>query len=169
MTATRAVTDPPRGVLFVCTGNIFRSLTAEYALRRELARASSSIAVHSAGTEDYPHVVARIVRDYLLEKGLDVRPHRRRTVTAEMLAQPAQLVVAMSVEHQRALDASFALRAPLYTEICGAGSVALPDVEEAVADYRENPAAVAAHVRATIDRIIELAPRLAERLVRSER
>ena len=156
----------PERVLFICTGNIFRSLTAEHALRRELLRARSAIAVHSAGTEDYPHVVARIVRDYLLDKGLDVRAHVRRTLTAEMLAQPRQIVVAMSVEHQRALDTSFDLRAPLYTEICGVGSEALPDVEEAVADYRENPAAVAAHVRATIDRIIELAPQLAARIAR---
>ena len=40
---------------------------------------------------------------------------------------------------------------------------ALPDIEEAVLDYRTNPAAVDAHVRATIDRILEL-PRLAARL-----
>ena len=166
MTTVGINETPPRSVLFVCTGNIFRSLTAEYALRRELA-ARGSITVHSAGTEDYPHVVARIVREYLLEKGLDVRAHSRRTLTAEMLAQPAQLVVAMSVEHQRALALAFGFRAPLYSEICGVGHEPLPDVEEAVADFRENPAAVAAHVRATIDRIIALSPRLAARLERS--
>jgi protein-tyrosine phosphatase len=44
-------------VLFVCTGNIFRSLTAEYVLRRELGP-NSRIVVASAGTDDYPHVVA---------------------------------------------------------------------------------------------------------------
>ena len=167
MSATHEGRAAPERVLFVCTGNIFRSLTAEYALRRELVRARSATVVHSAGTEDYPHVVARIVRDYLLEKGLDVRAHLRRTLTRELLAAPNQLVVAMSTEHQRALEAAFAFRAPLYTEICGAGAEPLPDVEEAVADYRENPAAVAAHVRATIDRIIELAPQLAARVTRA--
>ncbi|TMH71623.1 MAG: low molecular weight phosphotyrosine protein phosphatase, partial [Betaproteobacteria bacterium] len=45
----------PVVVLFVCTGNIFRSLTAEYALRRELG-AQSAVAVASAGIHDYPHV-----------------------------------------------------------------------------------------------------------------
>jgi protein-tyrosine-phosphatase len=165
VTAVGVDDAPPRSVLFVCTGNIFRSLTAEYALRRALP--GSPIVVHSAGTEDYPHVVARVVRDYLLEIGLDVGAHARRTLTAEMLAQPAQLVVAMSVEHQRALALAFGFRAPLYSEVCGVGHEPLPDVEEAVADHRENPAAVAAHVRATIDRIVALAPRLAARLART--
>lgn len=43
-------------MLFVCTGNIFRSLTAEHALRRAL-QARTGIHVSSAGTDDYPHVV----------------------------------------------------------------------------------------------------------------
>jgi len=33
-----------------------------------------------------------------------------------------------------------------------------------VLDYRTNPGAVTAHVRFTIDRIVELAPRLARRI-----
>jgi protein-tyrosine phosphatase len=71
-------------VLFVCTGNIFRSLTAEYALRRELGE-GSGVVVASAGTEDYPYVVRQNVRDYLLSKGLDVSAHRRRTLTPQIL------------------------------------------------------------------------------------
>ena len=70
-----------RRVLFVCTGNIFRSLTAEYALRRALGD-GSDLLVASAGTEDFPHVIRPVVRDYLLARGLDVTPRRRRTLTA---------------------------------------------------------------------------------------
>jgi hypothetical protein len=40
----------------------------------------------------------------------------------------------------------------------------LPDIEEVVLDYRSNAAAVDAHVRQTIDTIIELTPRLARAL-----
>ena len=53
-----------RQVLFVCTGNIFRSLTAEYALRAALG-ARRDIVVASAGTEDFPYVVRPLVREYL--------------------------------------------------------------------------------------------------------
>jgi hypothetical protein len=53
---------------------------------------------------------------------------------------------------------------PLFLEACGEAAGALPDIEEVVRDYETNPASVDAHVRATIDRIVALAPKLAARL-----
>jgi protein-tyrosine-phosphatase len=154
-----------RQVLFVCTGNIFRSLTAEYALRDALGSASG-IVVASAGTEDFPYVVRPVVSGYLLARGLDVRSHRRRTVTAEMLRE-AGLVIAMSTEHRSVLAEQFHCRdVPLFTEACGLPGEPLPDIEDVIPDYATNEAAVRAHVRWTIDRIIDLTPRLAERLLR---
>lgn len=149
-------------MLFVCTGNIFRSLTAEHALRHAL-RGKAHIDVASAGTDDYPHVVRPNVRDYLLSRGFDVGQHQRRTLTSEIL-QASHLVVAMSTDHQAFIRERFGHTAPLFLEACGELGEALPDIEEAVLDYRTNPAAVDAHVRATIDRILELTPRLAARL-----
>jgi protein-tyrosine phosphatase len=146
-------------VLFVCTGNIFRSLTAEYALRRELGP-GSRIVVASAGTEDYPHVVRPNVRDYLLSKGIDVRTHQRRTLTHDILSR-SDLVVAMSTDHQRFMLERFGIRTPVFLEACGGVCEALPDIEEVVTDYRTNAAAVDAHVRKTIDLILEAMPRLA--------
>jgi protein-tyrosine-phosphatase len=156
-------------VLFVCTGNIFRSLTAEYALRAALrGLGCEHHLVESAGTEDYPHVVKPLVSDYLLRRGLDVREHRRRTLTSQMLEQP-QLVIAMSTEHVETLRERFRCPgAPLYTTACGLDDEPLPDVDEAVPDHQNNPREVAMHVRAIIDRIIELSPRLARRLTEAE-
>jgi protein-tyrosine phosphatase len=147
-------------VLFVCTGNIFRSLTAEHALR---ALVSSDLEVVSAGTEDFPHQVRANVRDYLRQKGFDVSAHRRRTLTREIL-DDADLVVAMSTDHAEFIEKRFGVKPLLFLEACGLEAAALPDIEEVVADYRTNAAAVDAHVRMTIDRIVELAPRLAERI-----
>jgi protein-tyrosine phosphatase len=153
-----------RRVLFVCTGNIFRSMTAEYALRDFLGN-RTDILVASAGTEDFPHVVSPLVRDYLLVRGLDVSRHRRRTLTAELLQEPGP-VIAMSTEHRSVLAEHFNYRdAPLFTEACGLPGGPLPDVEEAVKDYQMNLVAVEAHVRMIIDRIIELTPQLANRLL----
>lgn len=156
--------EPRIRVLFVCTGNIFRSLTAEYALRDVLG-ARRDIIVASAGTEDYPYEVRPLVRDYLLTRGLDVSGHRRRTLTRQILEE-ANMIVAMSTEHRTTLAAQFDWRdVPLFTEACGIGSEPLPDIEEVVMDYKTNYAAVELHVRWTIDRIIELTPRLAGRLL----
>ena len=149
-------------VLFICTGNIFRSLTAERALRHALGE-RSNIHVSSAGTVDFPHVVAPNVREYLLSKGFDVSRHQRRTLTEAILAE-SNLVIAMSVDHRDYLRSRFGHEAPLFLEACGEPAEALPDIEEVVLDYATNRAAVDAHVRATIDRILSLTPRLAARI-----
>ena len=153
-----------RRVLFVCTGNVFRSLTAEYALRHVLG-APNNILVASAGIEDFPHVVHSYVKDYLLTRGLNVSRHSRRTLTAQILQEPGP-VIAMSTEHRSALAECFNRRGvPLFTEACGIPGELLPDVDEAVRDHKTNPIAVGAHVRMIIDRIIELTPQLANRLL----
>src|SRR5690348_7753918 len=85
-------------VLFVCTGNIFRSLTADVALRALLAH-RADVHVSSAGTDDFPHEVRPRVSSYLRTKGFDVSAHRRRTLT-QALVDGSDLVVAMSTDHQ---------------------------------------------------------------------
>ena len=149
-------------VLFVCTGNIFRSLTAELGLRHAL-RGRAGIHVSSAGTVDFPHVVAPNVRDYLRSKGFDVSRHQRRTLTQAILLE-SHLVIAMSVNHRADIRSRFGRAAPLFLEACGEPGEALPDIEEAVLDWQTNPAAVDAHMRATIDRILALTAVLAYRL-----
>jgi protein-tyrosine phosphatase len=151
-----------RRVLFVCTGNIFRSLTAECGLRHAL-QDRCDIHVSSAGTVDFPHVVRPNVRDYLLSKGFDVSRHQWRTLTEAILKQ-SHLVIAMSTDHRACIRDRFGHSAPLFLEACGELGGSLPDIEEVVLDYPTNQAAVDAHVRATIDRILSLAPRLAARL-----
>jgi protein-tyrosine-phosphatase len=103
------------------------------------------------------------VRDYLLSKGFDVSRHQRRTLTQEILEE-SNLVVAMSTDHHAHILQRFGRRSILFLEACGELADALPDIEEAVPDYRTNKAAVDAHHRATIDRILLLIPRLADRL-----
>lgn len=149
-------------VLFVCTGNIFRSLTAEYALRHAL-EGRADVHVSSAGTEDFPYVVRPNVLEYLRSKGFDVTRHRRRTLTDAILGE-SQLVIAMSTNHREFLQRRFGHAAALFLEVCGEAGEALPDIEEVVHDHQTNTAAVEAHVRATIDRILLLTPRLAARL-----
>lgn len=151
-------------VLFVCTGNIFRSLTAEHGLRQAL-QGRADVHVSSAGTVDFPHVVRPNVRDYLLANGFDVSRHQRRTLTEAILGE-SHLVVAMSTDHLAYIRERFGRPAALFLEACGEADEALPDIEEAVLDYRTSPAAVDAHVRATIDRILSLSKTLAARLDR---
>jgi protein-tyrosine phosphatase len=145
-------------VLFVCTGNIFRSLTADYALRGLLA-ARADIEVRSAGTDDRPHLVWPYVAGYLKSKGLDVSGHRRRTLT-RAIVDDSTLVIAMSTDHRDHIRERYSRAVPLFLEACGEGADWLPDIDEVVPDWRNNQAGTEAHIRLTIDRIIELAPRM---------
>jgi protein-tyrosine phosphatase len=151
-----------RRVLFVCTGNIFRSLSADVALTSLLAE-REDIQVSSAGTVDYPHVVRPYTREYLLSKGYDVSGHSRRTLTRAMVEE-SDLVVAMSTDHQATIGERFGREVPLYLEVCGEAAAWIPDIEDVIPDYGTNRVAVEAHVRMTIDRIVELAPRMAENI-----
>lgn len=148
-----------RQVLFVCTGNVFRSLTAEYALRR----LRPDLSVASAGTSGRADVVPPEVADYLLAKGIDVRAHRRRTLTREILEQ-THVVIAMSTDHRDFIHAYFARRVPLFLECCGEAPEGLLDLHEAIRDFRTNRSAALAYLHRTIDRIVEGMPRFASRL-----
>ncbi len=154
--------EKPYRILFVCTGNIFRSLTADRAVRALLAD-NPRVHVSSAGTDDYPHVVRPYTMGYLMAKGYDVSDHRRRTLTQEILDE-SSLVVPMSTDHQQYIREKFSRETPLFLEACGEPADWLPDIEDVIPDYLTNRRAVEAHVRSTINRIVDLAPGLVQNL-----
>jgi protein-tyrosine phosphatase len=117
-------------ILFVCTGNIFRSMTAEYALKAILDP-RSPIRVSSAGTAALPQEMHPDVRAYLVQRGMDPSHHQQRKVCAELL-HATDLVVAMSTDHQSFLFDTFRYRAPLFNEVCHGRSEPLLDVWEAI-------------------------------------
>jgi protein-tyrosine-phosphatase len=123
----------------------------------------TDIAVASAGTQGHPEVVPPEVAEYLVQKGLDARAHPRRTLTRQIF-DAAHLVIAMSIDHREFIRVHFGRSVPLFLECCGSHPCALPDLEEAVSDYRSNRAAAISYIRGTIDRIVELTPRLAGRI-----
>jgi protein-tyrosine phosphatase len=102
-------------ILFVCTGNIFRRMTAEYALKARLDP-RSPIWVSSAGTVTLPQQMHPDVRAYLVQRGVDPSPHQQRRVSAELL-RASDLVIAMSTDHQAFLVDTFQYRAPLFHDV----------------------------------------------------
>ena len=96
-------------VLFVCTGNLCRSPMTEALLRARLARdeARRDWQGGSAGvwTADGRPASAYAVEE-MSQRGIDLRGHRSRNVTREMMAE-ADLVLAMTRQHAEALGAAF--------------------------------------------------------------
>jgi protein-tyrosine phosphatase len=120
-------------ILFVCTGNIFRSLTAEYALKAMLDP-RSPLRVSSAGTVAIPQQMHPDVRAYLMQRGMDPSQHQQRRVSAELL-RASDLVIAMSTDHQAFLVDTFQYRAPLFHEVCHGRSEPLLDIWEAISTW----------------------------------
>jgi protein-tyrosine-phosphatase len=123
-------------ILFVCTGNIFRSMTAEYALKARLD-SRSPIRVSSAGTVAIPQQMHPDVRAYLVQRGVDPSPHQQRRVSAELL-RASDLVIAMSTDHQAFLLDTFQVRAPLFNDVCHGRSEPLLDIWEAIPTWETN-------------------------------
>jgi len=89
---------PDSLLLFVCTGNICRSPMAEYLLRARLGPdsrwrvASAGVSAPAGLPASEPAVAA------LREKGIDLRPHRSRALSRELI-DDALLIVVMTAAH----------------------------------------------------------------------
>lgn len=145
-----------KSILFVCTGNIFRSMTAEYALKAALG-ATPAYRVSSAGTQAIPQDMVPFVLERLHQRGLNPLAHRQRRLTAEILAQ-ADLVVAMGLDHQSFLWRHFDYEAPLFNQICFGKAEPILDIWEAVPDDLHDYSTVAAYGMSVVDYICEAMP-----------
>ena len=154
-------------ILFVCTGNVFRSLTAEYALKHHLG-GDGRFHISSAGTRYAPEIEVRDdVAAYLLGKGLDVSGHERTLVSPELL-QETDLVVAMNLDHQEILRQRHGIEVPLYMDLCGFGPEPLLDVDDLSTPAEFYTPEAIAHIEGIIDEIVAAAPKLSARLLAAQ-
>ena len=115
-------------VLFVCQGNLYRSVASE-AIFKEKLRLSApdwqEWRVESAGTwadEDFPPTPEMLT--VMAKRGIDVADHRSRMVTAEIMSDFA-LILTMERGQKEALQIEFpfaARRTFLLSEMCGANA-----------------------------------------------
>ena len=151
-----------KSVLFICTGNIFRSLVAEYALKHYLDR-QGLYRVGSAGIEAKPQSIHPLVQACLAERGIDPNGHVQRKLTASLLAQ-ADYVVAMGRDHQEAVRRLFGVMAPLFNRICFERDEPILDVHEALPDWEQHLDQAQAYVVSVVDYICDATPHFAARL-----
>lgn len=147
-------------ILFVCTGNIFRSMAAEYCLRDYIDREKlGSIFVSSAGTIAHPEPPHPKTIETLASFGIDATPHVQTKLTREVL-EKHDIIIAMAKYHQEFIKANFGLDAPLYNEAIFGESTSVPDIDESVPDHRTNPEAEEKHVVKTVEYIHKTTPPL---------
>jgi protein-tyrosine phosphatase len=158
---------PIQSVLFVCTGNIFRSLAAEHALKMMLWKPSSCL-IGSAGIEAKPQLVHEWVQTRLKLKGADASAHVQRQLSRE-LVEKADLVVAMACNHQAFVREHFGREVPLFNRVCFGRDEPIPDVHEALPEWEKDLERARLYVWSVIDQIWNATPALVSRLSRLDR
>jgi len=151
-----------QSVLFVCTGNIFRSVTAEYALKAGLG-ASTSCAVSSAGIDAKPQPVHAWIQARLRQKGADPTRHVQRQLTKEMV-EATDLVIAMGRDHQVFVRKQFGRDIPLFNQVCLGHDRPILDLHEVMPDWETDLERARAYVWSVIDMIWATVPALLPRL-----
>lgn len=149
-------------VLFICTGNVFRSLAAEQALKVRL-RSHEFYAISSAGIDAKPQEVHAWVRMKLHEKGGDVSHHVPRQLTEEMV-KSTEFIVAMGRNHQAFIRERFGRDVPLFNEICFGRNESILDVHEAIPEWENDLVRAQDYVSSVIDTIWESIPSLSVHL-----
>lgn len=153
---------PMPSILFVCTGNVFRSVVAEYATKLHLGLDNLCL-VGSAGIEAKPQPVHAWVRHCLREKGADVSKHMPRKLTRELL-EGSDLVVAMSRDHQIFIHQEFGVDVPLFKQICYGRDEPIFDLHEVHPNWEQDLALARTYVSSVIDMIWDDIPSLLSKL-----
>ncbi|HKN88357.1 MAG TPA: hypothetical protein VJV04_15940 [Nitrospiraceae bacterium] len=143
-------------ILFICSGNIFRSMVAEYALKSLLGPTSPYI-VGSAGTEALPAAIHPVIIDHLLTKGSDPSNHVQRKLSQDLLDE-VTLPVAMGLNHSEFIRQHFNRDVRLYNEICFQKREPILDLHEAIPDWQSNLVASRDYVLSIIEYIWSTMP-----------
>lgn len=158
------MTDRPvvQSILFVCTGNVFRSMAAEYALRAHLGR-HSPYRVESAGIEAKPKTIHPVISNRLIRKGINPSAHIPRLLTKELVKQN-DLIIAMGLGHREFIQERFGVKVPLFNEVSFGQETPILDLHEAIPDWERDIDEARAYVESVIDHICEAIPKLVTRL-----
>ena len=120
-------------VLFVCSGNYFRSMAAEYAARKCL-EGRDDITVSSAGTKVDAGLNPSVVDDALVATvklfGIDPSKHVPTQLNKELCSM-ADVIVAMDSTHKAYIE-KLGYKALLYNEAVWGDEVGIYDVGESL-------------------------------------
>lgn len=140
-----------KSILFVCTGNIFRSVAAEQSFNQYLAGTGiDGWEVGSAGIVAEKEPVDPKVLETLKTLGMDNIRYQQRKLTKEMLAQ-YDVVVGMAENHIEFMKSEFDYRhALLFNDLATGDQTSIWDIEDDILDYATNRPAVEEKLERTV-------------------
>ena len=107
-----------RKILFVCTQNVFRSMSAHYLAKKHLEENNiTHYEIDSCGTKAYPWEVPYEFTVELFEKkGIDVRNHKNKKIN-EALVKESHIIICMTKDHKQYIVENFNMTPYLFNEI----------------------------------------------------
>jgi len=121
----------PKSILFVCTGNVFRSVAAEQSFKKYLADTGiDDWEVGSAGIVADPASIDPKTLEVLQEFGIEHFAHEQKKLTREMLGH-YDAVVAMAQDHVEFMRSQFGYRhAVLFNDLASEEKVSIRSVDD---------------------------------------
>lgn len=149
-------------VLFVCTQNIFRSLSAEKLLKLYLEKQkNTNIIVSSAGSEAEPGVPYSYTLKILDELGIKKFTHSQQKLS-QVLVDQQNIIICMTHEHQAIVRDRFGAKSFLFCELAfGQKKDLEDDIETQTSDSD-----LEQFVVSTVKRIFEGIPTIYEKLLK---
>jgi diadenosine tetraphosphate (Ap4A) HIT family hydrolase/protein-tyrosine-phosphatase len=151
----------PRKILFVCTGNIFRSLSAKYCLEDYIRKNDiKDIIVNSAGTIAGNEAINPIVLSELNALGIDSSKHKQKKLTKKDLEEN-DLVIAMAQDHVKFINKNFNFdESVLFNEVVSGEKTSVLDVNEAISNWHTNKRKSDRYLRKVVRYIHRKTPKL---------
>jgi len=148
-------------ILFICTGNVFRSMSAEYALKKYLTdNAISGWHISSAGIIAIKESIDQKILNVLKELGIKSINHKQKKLTGKML-NGYDVIIAMAENHKHFIKSKFNHKTVfLFNELAINKKESVWDIEDEVKDYLTNRKAIENKIERTIKYIFNKTPAL---------
>ncbi len=150
-----------KSILFVCTGNVFRSVSAEQCFKKYLSDNNiSDWKVGSAGIIADEASVDPKILETLKELGIDNVVYQQRKLTREIL-EDYDVIVGMAENHIEFMKSEFGYKyAILFNELASNEKTSIWDIEDEIPDYLTNRSAVEEKLDRTVREIHDKIPSL---------
>jgi protein-tyrosine phosphatase len=154
-----------KSILFVCTGNVFRSVSAEYSLKKYLSEHNiSDWKVSSAGIVAKKEPIDYKTLEVLKELGIKNIRHKQKKLTKDMVNE-YDIVIAMAENHLNFIRSKLKYpKAILFNELAIGKKNSIWDIEDDVKDYKTDRQAVEKKIEKTVKEIRKKIPKLFKNL-----
>ena len=149
-------------ILFVCTGNTFRSASADYILKKLLKeKQDKTIKVESAGTRGNPFGMYNETKERLAYHGINIKHHQYKILNKKMVID-ADVIICMTEHHREYITKQYGKKSYLFNEIAYNKSTGVADNDELGVFYGSK--GFTEFINKTVDYIYEAMPHVYKNL-----